>query len=338
MTLITVAIPTHRRDEYLADALDSVLAQTVDELEIFVSDNANSPATQELVRSYADPRITYAPLLENIGMHGNLTRCLHLGSAPYVAVLHDDDVMYATSLERKLAVLEREPTAGVAHSAIDYLDDAGGVWAENVNWTNQPQPSRFETGRQFIERAMAAGNRICTSSALLRRTAIAQLCDDERDGGFSDLGIWLRMALTWDVAFVDEPLTGVRIHRRSASRANGLHETNGDAPTVDRIGGRQMTEAARSAKLRFIDEHAGNVRERLALRHLVRDRARTELKQIVAQETLGARSPALTARDLYRAARIEPSLAWSPWSAVLLASSVLGSRVWETAVEMRSPR
>lgn len=333
MTLVTVAIPTYRRDEYLRKALESVLAQTVTDLEIVVSDNANSPTTRALVQSYRDSRVTYTSLLTNIGIHGNQTRCLHLGSAPYVAVLLDDDTMSPTNLEAKLALLEQHPTAGTAHGAFNYVDRAGEVTAHNVNWTGHSQPARFETGMEFIDRTMALGNRVCVSSALLRRTAVAGLGHDERDGGFSDLGLWLRMAVSWDWTFVNEPLTTFRVHSESASAGLGLHDLDEEVPKMSTI---PMTSAARSAKLRFLAEYATTPRRRLTLRHLVRDRARTELKAIVADETLAARRPTLTARRLYRAAQVEPTLWWSPWSAVLLASSFFGRQLFDFALDLRT--
>jgi glycosyltransferase involved in cell wall biosynthesis len=335
MPAITVAIPTYRRDDYLAAALESVLAQTVDDLEIVVSDNADSALTRDLVRSYSDPRVSYAPLAQNIGLHGNLTRCMHLGSAPYVAVLLDDDAMAPTNLEAKLALLERHPTAGVAHSALSYIDEGGAVSEDNVNWTGRHDPAELETGVEFIERTMGLGNRICASSALMRREAVAQLCHDERDGTFCDVGVWLRMATAWDVAYIDEPLTVVRIHPDSDSARQGLYELDGDELNISTF---EMTSASRAAKFRFIDEYVDDPRERVALRHLVRDRARTELKEIVAERTLATRRPTATARSLGRAARVEPSLWWSPWSGVLLASSVLGRRLFDLAVEARSGR
>jgi hypothetical protein len=332
MTLITVTIPTYRRDEYLRAALESVLAQTVTDLEVIVSDNANSASTRTLVESYDDPRVAYAPLAENIGLHGNLTRCLHLGSAPYVAVLLDDDTMSPTNLEVKLTLLEEHPTAGVAHSAFNYIDHAGRITAAHVDWTGQSNPATFETGREFIERTMALGTRICASSALLRRAAVAELRHHEEDGPATDLALSLRIASSWDYTFVDEPLTAVRFHNESASGASGLYDADEGAPSMSTVG---TTTTVRAAKLRFIDEYASGARHRLALRHLVRDRARTELKGIVADQTLASKRPSLTARKLFGAARVEPSLWWSPWSAVLLASSVFGRRLFDYTVDRR---
>jgi glycosyltransferase involved in cell wall biosynthesis len=331
--LITVAIPTYLRDEYLRDALESVFSQTLTDLEIIVSDNANSSTTRALVESYRDRRVTYAPLRDNIGSHGNMTRCLHLGSAPYIAVLLDDDTMYPTNLETKAALLDEYQTAGVAHSAFDYIDQAGRVTDRNITWTASPRTARLETGREFIQRSMATGNRIATSSAVVRRSAVKGLCHDRRDGGFSDLGLWLRIAVGYDIAFSNESLTTVRLHAGSISSELGLHESGGDDVSLATF---PMTSASRSAKFRFIEEYDVSARERSALERLVKQGARTELTQMIAANTLGTRQFSLAARQLYRATRIEPSLLWSPWPYIILISSVLGRRVFDTAVVLRS--
>ncbi len=57
---------------------------------------------------------------------------------------------------------------------------------------------------------------------------------------------------------------------------------------------------------------------------------------MLAVNTLSGRKFSLTVRQLYLAAQIEPSLWWSPWAYVILASSVFGRRVFDMAVDFRS--
>ena len=99
----------------------------------------------------------------------------------------------------------------------------------------------------------------------------------------------------------------------------------------------ELARAERAAKLRFLDEYDVSPRARWALKRAASDAARTKLKHIVADKTLRARDPMLTARSLREAARIEPSLWWSPWSAVLLAS-VWYKRLFDAAVARRTRR
>lgn len=332
--LITVAIPTYQRDDYLRDALESVLAQSLTRLEIFVSDNANSPATRILVDSYRDRRVTYTSLQSNIGLHGNLTRCLHLGSAPCVALLLDDDTMYPLNLEKKLALLDEYPTAAVAHSAFDYIDQDGRITDRNIAWTGGlERTTDFETGSEFIRRTMETGNRIATSSALIRRPAIEGLGHDSRDNGFSELGLWLRIATVFDFAFSHESLTTVRLHASSVSSELGLHDPIGREVSLFTF---PMARGARSAKLRFIRESAMTATERSSLERVVKECARNDLKDIIGPEALRKRDPVLTIRRLFLAAQIEPSILLSPWSYVILASSVIGRRIYDAAVDLRA--
>ena len=114
---VTVAIPTYQRPELLRETLASALRQTLEEIEIFVSDNGGDDETAAVAASFGDPRITYAPLEENIGAYRNLSRCLRLGKAPYLAILQDDDLLMPRSLERKLERMQSDPRIAVVNTA-----------------------------------------------------------------------------------------------------------------------------------------------------------------------------------------------------------------------------
>ena len=115
--LVTVAIPTRNRSDMLCRCLESVLAQTLSELEIYVSDNASTDDTKSVVESFGDARIHYLRLDDNIGLWGNLSRCLDLGEAPFITVLAADDMMLRENLERMIHFLQQHPRVGMVHYA-----------------------------------------------------------------------------------------------------------------------------------------------------------------------------------------------------------------------------
>src|SRR5262249_47341259 len=132
--------------------------------------------------------------------------------------------------------------------------------------------------------------------------------------------------------FLGESLTTFRVHADSASQALGVYDVDGGEMSMSTLA---LVETIRGAKMRFLDEYGTSMRDRAELRRRARGSARTQLKKIVAPETLGERKPWLTAHGLYRAARIEPSLWWSPWSAILLASSVWGKELFDVTEARR---
>lgn len=333
MPLVTVNIPTYQRDEMLRRAIASVLCQTFTDIEVNVSDNAGSPQTRALVESFDDPRLTYLPLVENIGMHGNFTRCLHLGGAPFVQIVADDDVLYPESIERRLHALQAAPAAAIAHSAFDYIDGEGHVTLSNVNWADATGDT-YERGAEFTTRTLLGRNRICVSAALMRREAIATERIDPRDGGYSDMALWLRVARSWDVVYIHQSLLAFAMHEGSASTAEGWHEMDANGhPKLTR----DEVQLFRDDKIRFVDEYvSGRRAKREAMQH-IRKHARHQLKSIVA-DRLEEQTSTATIRDLGASARIEPTLLLTPWPVLLAAAGIVGRGPYDRLVARRTPR
>jgi glycosyltransferase involved in cell wall biosynthesis len=217
---VTVCIPTYNRRDLLAASLDSVLAQSAADVEIIVSDNASTDGTEAYVRSIDDPRLHYDRLEQNIGLFANLTRCLRLGRGRYRVVLPDDDLMLAGNLESKLRFLDRNPSAGLVHSAFRYLDDKSEPFGPTENWSRLSQDT-LEPGESFLRRSLALGGIVCVPSVMLRSELVADESFDPDDGPYADIALWLRLATRSDVGFLAAPLSGYLVHQGSAS--SGFH-------------------------------------------------------------------------------------------------------------------
>lgn len=135
--LVSVVMPTFERRALLAAAIDSVRAQTLDDFELLVVDDASTDGTEALLaeRARADPRVRVFRATVNRGC--NAARTLALGEARgrYLAFLDDDDLYLPERLERAVARLEAESSLDVAFCRFSYIDAAG-----------EPQP----WGAQFL--------------------------------------------------------------------------------------------------------------------------------------------------------------------------------------------
>jgi glycosyltransferase involved in cell wall biosynthesis len=69
--LVSVCIPTFNGAQFIKQTLESVLGQTYDQLEIIIQDDGSTDNTLEIVRSFADPRITVRTSPENLGGASN---------------------------------------------------------------------------------------------------------------------------------------------------------------------------------------------------------------------------------------------------------------------------
>jgi len=305
---VTVCIPTYDRTRWLARAIDSVLAQTFTAFRLEIHDDATpGRGVHDVVTGYDDPRVVLIEHEQNAGIVGNFTRSLLGADTDYVIQLGDDDIAAPELVARTVAALDAFPRAGVAHSRFALIDGDGTVTMAAQDWLGTPSPP-LEPGRDFVSRSMVHGCRVCSSTALIRRSAAPEGGFLERDAPPFDFAFWLRMAREWDVAFVDEVLCQYRIHGQSFT--SGLSD-------VTRTGYLQAEKTLRevhAVKRRYAPEFAR-----------VADRAlRQDIISRVRERTLPDRPFLATFRGLGDAARREPGILREPHAWKLLAGSLVG--------------
>jgi glycosyltransferase involved in cell wall biosynthesis len=109
--LVSVVIAVRNGEAFLAEALDSVAAQTWPAFEILVVDGHSTDRSREIARAYPAVRVL---LQEGSGFAGAWNEGIRAGRGAYVAILDADDVWLPTKLARQVAALEAAPTCGYA--------------------------------------------------------------------------------------------------------------------------------------------------------------------------------------------------------------------------------
>lgn len=104
--LLTIAIPVYNRRLLLKRALDSILSQMDDRVEILVSDNASDDGTQEMIRDEY-PNIRYSRNEQNVGGEANFLKCCELAQGRFFILFGSDDVLVEGALNKILNFLEK---------------------------------------------------------------------------------------------------------------------------------------------------------------------------------------------------------------------------------------
>jgi glycosyltransferase involved in cell wall biosynthesis len=130
--LVSVGLPVYNGERYLAQALDAMLAQDLEDFELIVSDNASEDATGEIVREYAasDPRVRYFRNDRNVGLTRNFNRVFELSSGKYFKWTAHDDWHPEQTLRVCTEVLEGDPSAVLCATAVAIIDEDGTVFEE----------------------------------------------------------------------------------------------------------------------------------------------------------------------------------------------------------------
>ncbi len=120
--LITILITTYNRSELLKYAIQSVLNQTLKDIEIIILDDASPDDTKSVVESYSDKRITYIRQTRNVGFTQNFKTGIKKAKGTYIFLLSDDDMILCPD---SLEVLYREMRnikAGVGAMSLLFYD------------------------------------------------------------------------------------------------------------------------------------------------------------------------------------------------------------------------
>ena len=127
MPKISVLFPTYNtKEEYLREAIESVLAQTFSDFEfIIVDDCSPDPNVEKVVKSYTDPRIRFYRNERNLGISQTRNKLIDLASGEYLAVMDHDDVSLPERFEKEAAYLDAHPDVGVVSCGFEKFPNGG---------------------------------------------------------------------------------------------------------------------------------------------------------------------------------------------------------------------
>jgi glycosyltransferase involved in cell wall biosynthesis len=264
-----VGVPTRGRAAYFEAALESVFGQTVHDIRVTVTENGpGDPGVAEVVRRFAgDTRLRHVVHGVDIGQAANFTAAAE-GTAPYVALLHDDDTWEPEFLERRLAFLEAQSTCGYVFSGSVIIDGDGtptDIWEPDL-----------ETGVQRSDDFLPviyAHNVVPVPSVVMRRSAYDAVGGQFANVLFSDHELWLRLAVSFDVGYL-------RIH-------DSAYRLHGNQVTFDRW--HRLGEH----RLEFLDVVDGIVGERVPVELKRQVRAQSHLHVATDAFERGERRAAL---------------------------------------------
>jgi glycosyltransferase involved in cell wall biosynthesis len=216
---LSIGLPVYNGENYLAPAVDSILAQTFTDFELIVSDNASTDATEAICRAYArqDRRIRYVRNDRNVGASANYNRTFALSQETeyFKWAAHDDEIA-PTYLEKCIAALEDAPDAVLCQSLVEIIDQTGTLLRVYDSGLNETR-----TGRRPSERfkpCVLREHKNTEVFGVLRRRAFSRtILHGDYHG--CDLVLLAEMALQGRFLQVPEPLFRNREHPARYTRA-----------------------------------------------------------------------------------------------------------------------
>jgi glycosyltransferase involved in cell wall biosynthesis len=195
MSRVSIIIPTYNREEFLLEAVKSVLAQTYEDFELIVVDDGSTDGTKKVIQRYKK-RLRYLSQA-NQGVSAARNNGLAHAQGEFVAFLDSDDLWLPEKLAAQIAFMDRHPQAQIC-----YTDE---IWIRRGVRVN-PKKRHAKYSGEIYPHCLPLCI-ISPSSALMRRGLFAQV------GGFDpnlpvceDYDLWLRVAAYYPVYFIPQRL------------------------------------------------------------------------------------------------------------------------------------
>lgn len=204
--LVSIIMPSYNTAKYIAETVQSVLAQTYQNWELIIVDDCSTDDTDEVIKPFlSDSRIRYLKNEKNSGAAVSRNRALREAKGKWIAFLDSDDLWMPEKLEKQIAFMKEN---GYHFSYTDYVE---------IDETSKPNGKRV-TGPKKITRAGMFN--YCWPGCLTvmydaETVGLIQIADIKKN---NDYAMWLKVCKKADCYLLDEVLAKYR--KRTGSISN----------------------------------------------------------------------------------------------------------------------
>lgn len=216
--LVSVCVPVYNGMPFVGRTIDSVLAQSLEDLELVIVDNRSTDGTYEMLRGIRDPRVRVLRNNENVGAIANWNIAVAEACGTFIKMLPADDILYPACLARQSTLLLAEPDVVLVSARRDVIDVDDRVVRRAVGLRGLDGKL---PGDVAIRSAIRSGSNIFgePGSTLFRRSATdpSRPIFDARLPYVVDLRLWCDLLSRGALFAIRDPLNAFRIRADSES-------------------------------------------------------------------------------------------------------------------------
>jgi GT2 family glycosyltransferase len=229
---ISVAMAVYNNAPFLAEAIESILAQTYRDFEFLIVNDGSSDGSGEIIDGYAARDARVRPIHQpNRGLVASLNRMIEEARAPLIARMDGDDITLPERFARQVAFMDANPDHGVVGTSTHDIDMKG-----RLKHNHDFHPLTHEL---FLE-TLTGGPLLCHPSVMMRRDIVRAV------GGYrapfrhcEDYDLWLRLAGRTKLCTIPDRLL---YYRRSDTQVSNRH-------VVEQLVGAAVAYAAHQERM-----------------------------------------------------------------------------------------
>lgn len=222
MPKVSIILSSYNHAKYLAASIESVLNQTFSDFELLIFDDGSSDGSQEIIRSYEDPRIKTFLYEKNRGPYYAIQEPLKNSRGEYVAFHHSDDIWEPDKLSAQVEFLDAHEEYAVCFTQVKFIDESGAPYDLPVT---HPYKNIFRqknrTREEWLNVLFWRSNCFCNPSMLAR---------NEREifslngclWQLPDYFMWVKLCARRNVYVLERELIRFRLRREAQNSVSSL--------------------------------------------------------------------------------------------------------------------
>lgn len=210
---ISVIMPVYNTEQYLKQAIDSILEQTFTDFELIAVNDASTDGSLKILNHYAkiDPRLVVVTNKENRKIVATLNRGIEMARGSLIARMDADDVSFPRRFEQQLALFDQHPGVVLVAGGFEIIDEEGEFIYREV----------VPTEDRDIKRSMLLRNPVAHGSVMFRKEACKKVgLYSNAHGPTEDFELWTRLATVGEFAALEQTIFRWRINRKGISSNN----------------------------------------------------------------------------------------------------------------------
>lgn len=206
--LISVLMPVYNGQQYLAEAIESILNQTYKHFELLLLDDGSSDNSEQIIKGFKDSRIVYIKNETNKGLIFTLNRGIGLSKGIFIARMDADDISVSTRFEKQILEFEKDEKLVVCGSFIKTFGNGSEEYISHIPVTNAQILSSIFFACPFAH-----------PSVMIKKDSLLQLNEFYREDykHSEDYDLWSRLVFVGNSKNIPEFLLNYRVHDKQVS-------------------------------------------------------------------------------------------------------------------------
>ncbi len=207
-SLVTIIVPTYKRPDYLKLTLQSILAQTYENIEVIVVDDG-SPGNENLLLCKKFDKIRYIKIENSGGPAKPRNVGIKKAKGEFIAFVDDDDIWLPEKIEKQVKIFENNPEFGLVHGPCQVIDEKGNITETIIGRPGSPKVKHGD-----VKMRMMGNWTIMMPTPLVRKTVLEKVgfFNESIPPATEDREFWTRFSFYTLFYYLNEPLVFYRKH------------------------------------------------------------------------------------------------------------------------------